>query len=61
VTADCSEGGGAAEIERFRDAGIERVIYYMPADGRDAALRKLEERTELTRPFMQPLPAQAAT
>lgn len=61
VTAYGSEGGGAAEIERFRDAGIERVIYYLPADGRDPALRKLEERTELTRPFMQPLPAQAAT
>ena len=61
VTAYGSEGGGAAEIERLRDAGIERVIYYLPADGRDAALRKLEERTELTRPFMQPLPAQAAT
>lgn len=61
VTAYGSERGGAAEIERFREAGVERVIYYLPADGRDPALRKLEERTELTRPFMRPLPAQAAT
>lgn len=53
VTAYGTERGGAAEIERFREAGIERVLYYVPADGRDAALRKLEQLTELTRPYME--------
>ena len=52
VTAYGTADGGAAEIERFRDSGIERVIYYLPADGRDAALRRLEEVAELTRPHM---------
>src|SRR5262249_57045698 len=50
VTAYGSEGGGAAEIEQFQEAGIERVIYYVPPDGRDAALQKLEQYTELVRP-----------
>ena len=40
-----------ADVERLRDAGIERIIWYVPADGRDAALRRLEEVTELIRPF----------
>src|SRR5215469_889658 len=51
VTAYGTENGGAAELERFREAGIARVIYYVPADGRDAALRRLDEVTELVRPF----------
>ena len=57
VTAYGRDGGGAAEIERFRDAGVERVIYYVPADGRDAALRKLEHWTELVRPYAEPVTA----
>ncbi len=40
---------GLAEIEGLRDAGIERVIWWVPPDGRDAALRRLEEITELVR------------
>ena len=46
-----SAGGGAAEIERLREHGLDRIIYYLPADGRDAALRRLEELTELTVPY----------
>jgi probable F420-dependent oxidoreductase len=42
---------GPADVERLRDAGIERVIWYIPADGRDAALRRLDEVTALIRPF----------
>ena len=45
--------GGAkddpAEIDGLRHAGVERLIWYVPADGRDAALRRLEEITELVR------------
>jgi probable F420-dependent oxidoreductase len=43
--------GGREEIERMAAAGIERCIYYLPADGRDPALRRLEELTELTEPY----------
>lgn len=56
-----TEGGGPAEIERYREAGIERVIYYIPAEGRDAALRKLDELTALVRPYMEPATAPATT
>jgi alkanesulfonate monooxygenase SsuD/methylene tetrahydromethanopterin reductase-like flavin-dependent oxidoreductase (luciferase family) len=34
---------GPADIERLGAAGIERLIWYVPADGRDAALRRLDE------------------
>lgn len=61
VTAYGSDAGGAAEIEGYRDAGIERVIYYVPADGRDAALRKLEQLAQLVRPYADPVAAAAAT
>jgi len=61
VTAYGSEGGGAAEIERFQEAGIERVIYYVPPDGRDAALHKLEQYTELVRPYAETVTSRAAT
>ena len=44
---------GADEIERLAKAGVERCIYYVPADGRDAALRKLEELEKRARPYMQ--------
>jgi probable F420-dependent oxidoreductase len=44
-------GGDAAEIERFSEAGVERCIYYLPSDGRDAALRRLEELTALVAPY----------
>ena len=51
LTTYGSPGGGAAEIERHRAAGVDRVIWYLPADGRDAALRRLEEVAELIQPF----------
>jgi probable F420-dependent oxidoreductase len=42
-----------AEIERLGEAGVDRLIWYVPADGRDAALRKLEELGALIRPHLK--------
>jgi hypothetical protein len=42
----------ASEIERMADAGVERCIYYVPPDGRDQALAKLEELGHLIRPYL---------
>jgi probable F420-dependent oxidoreductase len=41
----------AADIEQYAGAGIDRCIYYLPPDGRDQALRKLDELAELIRPY----------
>ena len=41
----------AAELEQFARAGIDRCIFYVPPDGRDQALRKLDELTRLVAPF----------
>ena len=41
----------AAEIRRHADAGVERCIYYVPPDGRDQALTRLEELAALVKPF----------
>jgi probable F420-dependent oxidoreductase len=41
----------AGEIDRFIAAGVERTIYYLPSDGREAALRELENLTKLTEPY----------
>jgi probable F420-dependent oxidoreductase len=41
------------EIERFMEAGVERVIYYVSSEGRDAALGELEELTRLTDPYRE--------
>jgi probable F420-dependent oxidoreductase len=38
----------ASEIERCSVAGIERLIYYVPSSGRDAALRRLEQLAKRT-------------
>jgi probable F420-dependent oxidoreductase len=38
-------------IERCIAAGVERVIYYVPSDGRDAALTTLDRLTTLTNPY----------
>jgi probable F420-dependent oxidoreductase len=43
---------GAKEIERLAEAGVERCIYYVPADGRDAALTRLEELGRMIRPHL---------
>jgi hypothetical protein len=32
-----------AQIERYIAAGLERAIAYVPSDGRELALRRLEE------------------
>ena len=42
----------AEEIERCAQAGVDRLIWYVPADGRDAALARLEELTKLVRPYL---------
>jgi probable F420-dependent oxidoreductase len=42
----------AKEIERLAAAGVERCIWYVPPDGRDQALSKLEELGKLIRPYL---------
>jgi probable F420-dependent oxidoreductase len=43
----------ADEIERLARAGIDRCIYYVPPDGRDPALRKLEDLGAMIRPYLE--------
>ncbi|MGH2929614.1 MAG: LLM class F420-dependent oxidoreductase, partial [Solirubrobacteraceae bacterium] len=38
-------------VERHREAGVERLIWYVPPTGRDAALARLEELTLLIERF----------
>jgi probable F420-dependent oxidoreductase len=40
------------DIERYVQAGADRCIYWVPPDGRDAALRKLEELARLVQPYL---------
>jgi probable F420-dependent oxidoreductase len=42
----------AEDIERYAEAGVERCIYWLPPDGRDAALSKLDELAHLVRPYL---------
>jgi alkanesulfonate monooxygenase SsuD/methylene tetrahydromethanopterin reductase-like flavin-dependent oxidoreductase (luciferase family) len=42
----------ASEIERLAAAGVERCIWYVPPDGRDQALSKLEELGHMIRPYL---------
>jgi probable F420-dependent oxidoreductase len=42
----------ASEIERLAKAGVERCIWYVPPDGRDQALSKLEELGKMIRPYL---------
>jgi D-serine deaminase-like pyridoxal phosphate-dependent protein len=42
----------ASEIERMAKAGVERCIYYVPPDGRDQALARLEELGRMIRPYL---------
>ena len=44
---------GAEEIERVGKAGVDRCIYYVPPDGRDAALKKLDELGTMVRPYLK--------
>jgi probable F420-dependent oxidoreductase len=39
------------DIEKMQNAGVDRCIWYVPADGRDPALARLDELEKLTRPF----------
>src|SRR5207244_13618059 len=43
----------ADEIERLAAAGVDRLIFYVPPDGRDAALEKLDELGEMVRPYLK--------
>lgn len=52
ITADPG-AANKATIERHLQAGVERCIYWVPADGRDAVLRRLEELTETVRPYLE--------
>jgi probable F420-dependent oxidoreductase len=42
----------ASEIERLAKAGVERCIWYVPPDGRDQALSKLEELGKIIKPYL---------
>jgi methylmalonyl-CoA mutase cobalamin-binding subunit len=42
-----------SEIERLAAAGVDRCIYYVPPDGRDEALAKLEELGRMIRPYVE--------
>jgi len=41
----------APAIEQAAEAGVERCIWYVPPDGRDQALARLEELAGLIRGF----------
>jgi hypothetical protein len=41
----------ASAIEQAAEAGVDRCIWYVPPDGRDQALAKLEELANLIAPF----------
>jgi len=41
----------ASELEQFALAGVDRCIFYVPPDGRDQALARLDELTRLVAPF----------
>jgi probable F420-dependent oxidoreductase len=41
----------AADIERAGESGVERCIFYVPADGRAPALTKLNELARLIEPY----------
>ncbi|MEA2628012.1 MAG: hypothetical protein QOJ10_472 [Chloroflexota bacterium] len=40
-------------IEEAAEAGVDRCIYYVPSDGRDQALTRLEELAKLAAPFRE--------
>ena len=43
----------AEAIEECAKAGIDRCIWYVPPDGRDAALKKLDELGKMIQPFLK--------
>jgi probable F420-dependent oxidoreductase len=42
-----------AAIEKAAEAGVDRCIYYVPPDGRDQALTRLEELAKLAAPYRE--------
>ena len=52
IPVTCYPKPGPAEIERLAGAGVERLIYYVPPDGRDAALAKLDELAAMVHPYL---------
>src|SRR6266851_697763 len=42
----------AEEIEQMQSAGVDRCIWYLSPDGRDPALKKLDQLAELIRPYL---------
>ena len=43
----------AEEIERCAQAGVDRLIWYVPSDGRDPALRRLEDLARMAAPYLK--------
>ena len=41
----------AQDIDEMQRAGIDRCIWYLPPDGREQALKRLDELEKLTRPY----------
>ena len=52
IPVTCYPKATASEIERLASAGVERCIWYVPPDGRDLALSKLEELGRVIRPYL---------
>jgi probable F420-dependent oxidoreductase len=52
IPVSCYPKATASEIERLASAGVERCIWYVPPDGRDQALSKLEELGKMIRPYL---------
>jgi probable F420-dependent oxidoreductase len=52
IPVTCYPRATAKDIEQMAAGGVERCIYYVPPDGRDPALRKLEELGRLVQPYL---------
>jgi probable F420-dependent oxidoreductase len=53
VTTYASGRATPAELEGLRDSGVARVLWWVSADDRDAALRRVEALGKLIRPFLE--------
>jgi probable F420-dependent oxidoreductase len=52
IPVTCYPKASAEEIEQLANAGVDRLIWYVPPDGRDPALKKLEELGRMIRPYL---------
>jgi probable F420-dependent oxidoreductase len=52
IPVTCYPKASPEEIERLAAAGVERCIYYVSPDGRDAALNGLESLARLIGPYL---------